>query len=348
MVSYDLDQFVQIQSSGFEYKLPEKVHETINKLIHELGISALTTNPTSTNYENYHERDYKRRLRNDKNNTKFSKNIDTAIWEKQKEFITTKIEKKEGIEKLINDIRICLNKISTKNYETQSNAIFVYIDEIIEKNNEIENLNNMENTTETNTTMTTKKIKLENEELNKISMSIFDIASTNKFYSELYANLYKQLTEKYPIFQSIIIDFIKEKYLENIHKIEYVDQNVDYDKYCQNNKENDKRKAMSVFIINLMKQELIKKQEVLNIILQLENLVLKYIDEENKLNEVEEITENIFLFLINGKEELKNIESFEPVFQNIIKCSQYKVKEHPSISSRALFKYKDIVDAYKK
>jgi hypothetical protein len=179
-------------------------------------------------------------------------------------------------------------------------------------------------------------------------MSIFDIASTNKFYSELYANLYKQLTEKYPIFQSIIIDFIKEKYLENIHKIEYVDQNVDYDKYCQNNKENDKRKAMSVFIINLMKQELIQKQEVLNIILQLENLVLKYIDEENKLNEVEEITENIFLFLINGKEELKNIESFEPVFQNIIKCSQYKVKEHPSISSRALFKYKDIVDAYKK
>jgi hypothetical protein len=90
----------------------------------------------------------------------------------------------------------------------------------------------------------------------RIANSIFDIASTNKFYSELYAILYKELTGKFPVFKEIIIRFISQ-YLENIGKIQFIDSNKDYDLYCENNKLNDKRKAMSAFLVNLMKLELI-------------------------------------------------------------------------------------------
>ena len=159
--------------------------------------------------------------------------MDEEQWEKIKAFKSTQIQQKEGIEKLINDVRVCLNKISNKNYETHRDTIIQYIKEIIENN-------------ETDT------------ELFKIKKSIFEIASTNKFYSELYALLYKDLINTFDCFEENIEPFINE-YIDSIQNINYVDPKVDYDKYCEYNKENDKRKAMSAYIVNLSKNNIVQK-----------------------------------------------------------------------------------------
>ena len=45
----------------------------------------------------------------------------------------------------------------------------------------------------------------------KLALFIFDTVSSNKFYNEIYADLYKEIVKKYPIFvdilNSIVIDF---------------------------------------------------------------------------------------------------------------------------------------------
>jgi hypothetical protein len=127
-----------------------------------------------------------------------------------------------------------------------------------------------------------------------------------------------------------------------------VDSAVDYDKFCLNNKENDKRKAMAVFIINLMKKELFNKKDVISTMIVLLDLVLSYVDTENKTNEVDEITENIFLLVSSSDRSLVECEKWNEIVDKIKTCSQYKTKEHMSISSRAIFKYKDICDLFKK
>jgi hypothetical protein len=357
MVSYSLQQISTIQSNGFEYKLPEDVLYIINKLSDEIELispsitittSTTTINDNPENSSRYTDRNYKKRSRfntmDQKIQRKFTSNID-MVWEKQKAFIATKIEKKEGIEKLINDIRICLNKISGKNYDSQKELIFQHIDQIIEKNNAINELAsevyNENNEEETN------KSTEENEELNKIALSIFDTASTNKFYSELYANLYEELVIKYPIFKTIISSMLAN-YLEGVKNIQFVDSNLDYDKYCLNNKENDKRKATTVFIVGLMKKNIFSKKEVLDTILELQKMVLGFIDVEDKQVQVEEMTENLFLFFTSSEKEFIETENWKIVFDNIKTCSQLKVKEHKSISSRSIFKYKDIMDYWKK
>lgn len=38
-----------------------------------------------------------------------------------------------------------------------------------------------------------------NDEMIKVSSTIFDIASTNRFYSKIYAELYSELIKKYEI-----------------------------------------------------------------------------------------------------------------------------------------------------
>jgi hypothetical protein len=323
--TYNLDNYKNIIVSGYEYKLPETIINIITNLSNELGV-AFKENTKSTNNQEEYTGENKKFLKRNFGNKRVKPVVDEEQWEKIKAFKTTQIEQKEGIEKLINDVRVCLNKISNKNYETHRDAIIQYIKEITE---------NKQSESQAET------------ELLKIKKSIFEIASTNKFYSELYALLYKDLINTFESFKENIEPFINE-YIDSIQNINYVDPKVDYDKYCEYNKENDKRKAMSAFIVNLSKNDIIEKNIVVNKIIYLEDLVLKYCDIENKTNEVEEITENLFILVTKSFTGMMNEPDWEIVINNIKHLAQLKSKEHKSLSSRALFKFMDILDFIKK
>jgi hypothetical protein len=79
----------------------------------------------------------------------------------------------------------------------------------------------------------------------------------------------------------------------------------------------------------------------------LEHFLLKsieYIDIENKTNEVEEITDNVFIIISNIYSIVSKTEKWKnDIFPKITQISKMKNKEHSSISSRILFKYMDIM-----
>lgn len=326
---YTNEDIKQILFDGFDYTLPLHIERIIFELSSE--IDSIVSSQTSANTTEYTtERPYKKGNQystvNKKYKTHHSKKTDNEDWESVRvvnPFKITKIDKKEGIDKLLNDIRICLNKITTKNYDGQKVQIIEYIHNMVAENDE--NLL---------------------DDMTKVVKSIFDIASTNKYFSELYANLYKELCDKYPDFKTVIDVYITE-YKDGIREIIYVDSSVDYDKYCNYNKINDKRKALSLFIVNLMKKNLVNTTEFIDIILYLQDLVFSYIDTPNKLNEVEEITENLFILITNSKTDIATQTKWESIVSNLTKCSQLKAKEKPSISSRAIFKYMDVLDNLK-
>uniref|UniRef100_A0A6C0KHF5 MIF4G domain-containing protein n=1 Tax=viral metagenome TaxID=1070528 RepID=A0A6C0KHF5_9ZZZZ len=242
-------------------------------------------------------------------------------WEAQPVLKATVLEvAKEGFEKQLSDIRIHLNKLSTKTYSNIRDKI-------------------MEEVT----------VILQNEEVaEKIAEFIFEVASSNKFYSELYSQLYKELVEKFPIFETVIYAFL-DKYMDSIQGIIVVDQNKDYDAFCENNKTNEKRKATAVFIVNLLKNNVIPSEKVMSIIIALQNYATAYIEEEGKTGEVDEITENLFLFITMTSDALKReplwISTIEP---NIRTFASHKAKDKKSLSNRAVFKYMDIVEKFLK
>jgi hypothetical protein len=319
--TYNLDNYKNIMVSGYDYKLSETIINIITNLSKELGVT-FKENTKTTNSQEENVGENKKYSKRNFGNKRVKPVVDEEQWEKIKAFKSTQIEQKEGIEKLINDVRVCLNKISNKNYEAQRDAIIQYIKEIVESNeSELEVL--------------------------KIKKSIFEIASTNKFYSELYALLYKDLINTFECFKENIEPFINE-YIDSIQNINYVDPKVDYDKYCDYNKENDKRKAMSAFIVNLSKNDIVEKNIVINKIIYLEELVLNYCDTENKTNELEEITENLFILVTKSLSIMNDEPNWEFVINNIKHLAQMKTKEHNSLSSRALFKFMDILDFIKK
>lgn len=248
--------------------------------------------------------------------------VDGDTWEMAKPFKSTVFEKKTGIEKIIDDVRINLNKMSHTTYEKQRTMIM----EIITAYFENEEYCNDENT-------------------HKICNTIFEIASTNKFFSELYVQIYSCLISKYEIFGKYVNDFVIEfdKTMENIN---YVDPDVNYDGYCIYVKANEKRQSTTTFVVNMMKRGLVLKETIIQIIRDFINIVMQYIDIENKTKEVEEIVENIYILYVQMHGLMTNVDDscWDSIKCDVQKLGQSFSKEYLSLSNRAIFKFMDMVE----
>lgn len=243
-------------------------------------------------------------------------------WNKMRQFKNTKVENKGGIEKSFTDIRVLMNKLSSKNYEIQKDAILSALEESCHQDSGVSRENQM-----------------------RILSIILDIVCGNKFYSELYADLYNELASRFEIFRDSLTQII-DRYSDTLEKIHYVDHNVDYDGFCNYTKTNDSRKANASFIVQLMKKGVLSKDSVVSILCNLIGLLNSYIDEENRVNEFDEITENLFLIIAQSKSFIET----EPKWAtDILPAVQYfskqSAKDHKSLSSRAVFKYMDIVES---
>jgi len=242
-------------------------------------------------------------------------------WEAVRAFKATKIEQKVGIEKTVNDVRIALNKMSTSNYEKQKDAVLELVGAYFGSDGDTVNT----------------------EDTQRISKAIFDIASTNKFYSEIYAKLYVELAQLHAVFRELIAGFVAN-FSQNIGALTYVDPDVDYDGYCLYIKSCDNRKATTTFIVNCLKRGLVGQDKVFAIIR--ENLVCidTWIIEEGKTKEVEEIVENLFIVLTLAKDELKTVAEWTHVVDKVKVLAKTKGKSQVSWSNRAAFKMMDLME----
>ena len=248
----------------------------------------------------------------EKNNGRNKKN--KTDWALIRNFKVTKIEKKiEGIEYDMNVLREFLNKMTEKTYEEN-------LKEII-----------------------TKVKTFDNKNLIIICKYIFEMASSNKFYSEMYANLYKTLMGEFEEMEEECFAQL-EKFLKTFKEIIYIDPDEDYDGFCDMNEKNEKRRAMSQFFVNLMKKEVVDNKEIIKIILALHEQIFEFLKEKNNKNIVEEFVENIFIMLYNNKAFFKNSENWEKIEKDIEKITSSKKSDFPSLTNKIIFRYLDIAE----
>jgi hypothetical protein len=240
-----------------------------------------------------------------------------STWQPVQQFKTTKIEQKEGIDAKIDLIRVHLNKITDKNYTSCHNKIVDLLDELIENN-------------------------IKDADLMRICIQIFEIASNNRFYSKLYSDLYSDLTTRYVIMKTIFNNSFNS-FMELFNVVEYVDPAVNYDAFCKINKDNECRKSLCTFILNLMKNNIISKDKVVDLLKKLIIQLQEFIIIENKKNEVDELTENIALLF--KKEMVDNVEINGVSLISIIqKLAKSKSNPYPSLSNKSIFKYMDLCE----
>jgi hypothetical protein len=340
IMKYTLEDFNNITFNGFKFNFPEDTLKIISEIALEVGSPNYVKTPVfqkrenpmkSSNTNTNIDSDKKlsassgRRRRGNKG----MEMVNDDDWETIRTFNTTKIEEKVGIDSKIDILRSNMNKLSDKNYHDIKDKIVENIDNIFQENTD-------------------------SDEILKIVTTIFEIASTNRFYSKIYADLYTELIKKYDIMMDVFENNFN-KFLDLFDTIEYVEPNVDYDRFCKINKDNEKRKALSAFFINLMNNKIITEVKIRNIIRILFNQLYHFINQDNKKNEVDELTENVAilynkdLFKCDTDVKKRNEIDYElidnfTITELIEKIAHSKTKNHLSLTNKSIFKFMDLIE----
>ena len=186
------------------------------------------------------------------------------------------------------------------------------------------------------------------EDMKRLGVVIFEIASNNIFYSKIYADLYSDLIHHYEIMKQVFENNLTT-FMDLFVNVESADPEVDYNKFCKVNKDNERRKALSTFFVNLTRNQIISRDKLFSMAKDLLNIVLRLVNEENKKTEVEQLVENIsVLYNKDWFEEYSEVtmdgeenENFTQVLERIAKS---KMKTYPSLSNKARFKCMDLVE----
>lgn len=306
---YYLSDFENYISQNKLQNLPDKTLNIITQLASQVGAPEYVKTPQfKPNYTNFNRR-----------RKKENEFIDDNDWETFRNFQTTEIVKHEGLDINLHKMRKSLNILTSKNYSKILNEIVEEFDFVM-------------------------KNKTPNDVL-VISNLFYEIVSTNTLYSNLSAKLFKELFDKTDNFKKILDQNVKNIELK-INNIKYIDPDIDYDLFCDNNKNNEKIRGEFLFLSNLVKINVVSIESAKNIIDILFNTLNRYIEEKDKKNEIDELSEIIYIFVSNVFNLIKNFdnEKSNNIFSTIENISKMKMKTTPGISNKCIFKHMDLLD----
>jgi len=319
-----LKDFTNIIFDGFEAKLPDETLAIITDLALQVG------SPTYIKTPNFQKPAIKfvTPAISDSDSFSFNKRkrknhrpaeiVNDSDWNTHKSFQPTKIEQKVGLDAQIDVIRSALNKMTDKNYKEQSQIVVSILGDVINDSS--------------------------SADIMRIGRTIFEIASNNRFFSRLYADLYSELIQNFDIMREIFDENLNS-FLELFKNIEHADSDKDYDNFCRVNLDNERRKSLAAFIVNLVSNSVLPEDKVVEISFDLMKQVLVLMKEENKRNEVDEMIENIAILYSKKLFTNCRVKVGDVGFtENIELLARCKVKMYPSLSSKSIFKCMDIVD----
>ena len=335
---YSLTDFTDISNKGFHVILPNETVTLINELSHLVGSPNYIKTPVFTKRVTTSDIDKKRRRQRNRvvdtsetwtsgTNANIVFNPTSSLIKKNEDGVTTPIQL----------IRPLLNKFG-------SNTVNQHIKE--------ELLSVFGNIFESDITQ---------EELSKLLNQVFDIISSNLFYSSAYAGLYSELLTKHSIFVETL-DNQLSKYISTYSDISSVDPKEDYDAFCSMNKKNDRREAVTSFYVNLYKLNNISQYNMLNITKKVVCMIQENIYDSKSEQLITELIKNIFILLdpssdlfsscndimMEPSKDTEEDEDTMSIREYIIQLSGSAQKTYPGLNTKGLFKLKDLIDSHKK
>lgn len=234
------------------------------------------------------------------------------------DFHATKRAEVAGVDKQFNDIRSMINKLSSKTVEAQKPIVIDAIANFL--------------------------FGIDDDEVRlQFARRMTDILVSNPFLVHVYVDIYTDLClPEFPYsadISNLVETVFAAEYMTSLRQLQaVVESGDDYDAFCEYNKRNDARKAKATFFAEATKRGVFPSRHLGAMTEELLELVTKAMDQDGRVHEIEEITENIALLVAGFTNPA--------IRQGMRDLSQKKVKEHPSWSSRALFKYMDLTKVY--
>ena len=350
MSCYTFDDYRDMLFSGVCVQLDNTIEDNIDVLSSEISSYVKTLPVLEDNYKKRYKRNNKgfgHSLQpsspSNQSNFKYNAPISPTAnainiyseSECNKEIVFNKkpIAMKEGKEKWYNELKLAFNKMTTKNYDTIITSIKKLVEQLIENEQSDD-----DDDDETETPY---------QKIFGILMNIICQTKNNG----VYVKSLKELIGKYPIFVSSL-DSVINDYYTSYERMVDVNPSEDYEQYCILMKNNERRRNKASFIISLYNDNLLKSDDLVELLKWCLTRVLQGVNEEGKILFVEELSENIYImisFLVDKEEFIHDKENkWDEIKEMIYTCAELKATETKSLSSRIIFKYMDVVDILSK
>ena len=220
--------------------------------------------------------------------------------------------------KYIQNIKKIFNKITNNNYMNFNDDILININEV--KNNF-------------------------NDKYENFCIEIYKLLNNNLLYNKSFSYIFKNLINNDIIFYNILNEDIKN--FNNIFdNLNYMSPEINYDDFCDYNKNNEIRRCKILFFSNLFLIDIISLNSIVNIINILIEKFNNLILSDNKKNEAYEITECIYIIIKNTFEKINKIDSkiYSNILTNITDLSKLKISNYKSLTNKCNFKFLNIID----
>ena len=324
IVRYTLEDYQRILKEGFNFDIPAYTNNTINALADEVGAPTYIKTPEffirrQEEYDNINSTNF---LKNRRNKKYKIQEITDDDWENIRIFQATELKEKTSYEKQLDIVRTILNRVTEDRLEDEVLALL----QLLEDNN------------------------TDNDFIKDTAKLIIEFTTSNVFYSNLYAIIYNRFIVKYDEWRCSLNESLSI-YKASLDNITFLNAEEDYDKFCESNKINLNRRALSTFFSNLFEQDCLSKLEIINIVLDIQKIIKKYVKEDKKKEHVAELTENLVLILniiwekLNSNSNKEESILISEIVVNILNISRSKplVVPNVSLTHKVVFKHIDLV-----
>ena len=324
MATYSLSNYSNIiKMEEFSYELPPSLVTNINNICTTLNLNQKIT---QTEYVN---------VPTEENPFKNLVSVVNSQTKKEKEDKRTSLDK----------IKLYLNQLSTTNY----------VDLRVKIMDELHSIENEQNENEQNENENEHNEHEQNIK-NKISETIFNLSSSNMFYSAIFAELYSDLIYEFdwlePYYKQVFAS-LHEYYVKDMENYNQTGISDSYDIMCDLKKFKDKRKAFTMFLwqlcickgINNGLIDLPTVTDLLYYLLQWVHEIILNNEDISRKYMVEELVEDIFILYTEIHKHGTYIKKWEyDINPLVIQIASYKTKDYVNLSNKVLFKFKDLKD----
>ena len=303
---YTQGDFEKIIYEGVNYTIPNDILQRIMELEARMKAKAAAS---SNSYE----------VKSNRRVVTGDKRVEKKQWARPAEpvFQPHKIVAKKGRDKLVQTIMLCLNKITKANYESQMQEVHQSLDELVAENELVQEL------------VQEPSVK-PCLHLKPTVQDIYSVCMRNIGMGDVYADLYAYFceSEQYAaVFREILQESVDG------YRAGFAGSTLPDDP--------TKRRSNAKFLALLLKRGVVDSAVYGETVAVLLRAVDGYVENKaaNLRDELEDATENLFI-LLSLTAEQGWTEETRPAIERF---SKVVVKEAPNMTSRAKFKFQDLL-----
>lgn len=203
--------------------------------------------------------------------------------------------------------------------------------------------------------------KITERTYDKLSCAILDVLSRNStdfvrdFFDRFFLNLNSSMIQVYArIYARIsknidvagIIDSRNSHMLDDLQELQTIPP-TQYDDFCNQCKTNERRVCYTKFLCTLIDAGKIDNERVSAFAVRLHEILVTHMSKESRDACVNECAVSLQILFLNS--DVMRIDSVSSViYPDLVRLSSRKAGDYPSLTNKALFKFKDIKEKYAK